>query len=123
MSHQRQPGLEWTRADLAAVMSLLLLGAIWLGWESAQPRIEFANQPPSQDQRVSAATDRIDPNTASAASMLRLGGIGPARAGAIIEYRNSHGPKAFKTVDDLTRIRGIGPGTIHRITPDLSLPE
>ena len=55
--------------------------------------------------------------------MLRLSGIGPARAGAIIEYRDAHGPNAFRTVADLTRVRGIGPGTIHRIAPDLSLPK
>jgi competence protein ComEA len=108
---------------LAAVVSLLLLGAIWLGWQSAQPRIEFADQPHAETQRVRAATDRIDPNTASEASMLRLGGIGPARAGAIIEFRKNHGPNAFRTVADLTSVRGIGPGTIHRIAPDLSLPK
>jgi len=123
MSHQRQPDLVWTRADLAAVMFLLLLGAIWLTWESAQPRIEFADQPLAKSQRVRAATDRIDPNTASAASMRRLGGIGPARAGAIIEYRSSHGPNAFRTAADLAGVHGIGPGTIHRIAPDLSLPK
>ncbi|MDP6543035.1 MAG: helix-hairpin-helix domain-containing protein [Phycisphaerae bacterium] len=123
MSHQRKPGLAWTRADLAAIIFLLLPGAIWLGWKSAQPRIGFTDQPPAETQRVRAATDRIDPNTASAVSMLRLRGIGPSRAKAIIEYRNSHGPNAFGTVGDLTRIRGIGPGTVHRIAPDLSLPR
>jgi len=123
MSHQRKPGLAWTRADLAAVMFLLLVGAIWLGWESGRPRIEFTGQPPAETQRVRAARDRIDPNTASAASMLRLRGIGPARAGAIIEYRDSHGPNVFRTVDDLAEINGIGPGTIHGIAPDLSLPK
>jgi len=123
MSHQRQPGLAWTPADLAAVMFLLLLGAVWLGWRAARPRIEFADQPQAETQRVRAATDRIDPNTASEASMLRLGGIGPARAGAIIKYRKDHGPNAFRTAADLTRIHGIGPGTIHRIAPDLSLPK
>jgi len=105
------------------MMSLLLLGAVWLGWQSAQPRIEFGDQPPAEDHRVRAATDKIDPNTASAASMLRLRGIGPAKAGEIIKYRDSHGPNAFGTVADLTRVRGIGPGTLHRIAPDLSLPK
>ena len=104
-------------------MSLLLPGLTWLGWESARPRIEFADQPPAETRRVSDATDRIDPNTASEASMLRLSGIGPARARAIVEYRRSHGPNAFRTAGDLIGVRGIGPGTIHRIEPDLSLPK
>ena len=115
--------MAWTRANLATVMSLLLLGAVRLGLESGRSHVEFTDQPPAQTLRVRGAADRIDPNTASAASMVRLSGIGPARASAIIEYRNSHGPGAFKTADDLTRIRGIGPGTIHRIAPDLSLPQ
>ena len=55
--------------------------------------------------------------------MLRLRGIGPARAGAIIEYRDSHGPNAFRTATDLIRVNGIGPGTIHGIATDLSLPK
>ena len=115
--------MEWTRADMAAVIGLLLVWAVLLGWESARQRIEFADQPPADSQRVRAVTDRIDPNTASAVSMLRLRGIGPARAGAIIEYRSSHGPNAFRTATDLTAVRGIGPGTVHRMAPDLSLPK
>jgi len=104
-------------------MSLLLLGTISLGWQAAKPRINFEDQPPANAQRVRAVTDLIDPNTASQASMLRLRGIGPAKAGAIIDYRTAHGPNAFGTVEDLTGVRGIGPGTVHRITPDLSLPK
>jgi competence ComEA-like helix-hairpin-helix protein len=102
---------------------LLIAGAVLIGWQSRRPRLVFTDQPPAQTQRVRQATDRIDPNTASAASMVRLSGIGPTRAASIIEYRDSHGPESFKTADDLDMIRGIGPGTIRRIAPDLSLPQ
>ena len=123
MSLQRKPELAWTRADLAAMMSILLLAAVWLGWESAKSRIEFADQPLANSLRVRDATDRIDPNTASLASMLRLRGIGRVKAGDIIEYRNSHGPNAFRTIGDLMQIHGIKEGTIHNIATDLSLPK
>jgi competence protein ComEA len=42
----------------------------------------------------------VDINTADAGTLAReLNGVGPARAQAIVAYRNEHGP--FKSVDDL----------------------
>ena len=113
----------WTRSDMTAIMSLLLIAAIWLGWASGKPRIEFADQPPTHAWRVSAATERIDPNTASEASMLRLRGIGPVKVRNIIEHRDARGPDAFKTAADLTDVKGIGPVTIRRISQELALPQ
>jgi len=59
------------------------------------------------------ATHRIDINTATAAELDLLPGIGPALAKRIIEYRDEHG--AFRRVDDLILVRGIGPKHIDRI--------
>ncbi|SCZ49175.1 ComEA family DNA-binding protein [Thiohalomonas denitrificans] len=36
-----------------------------------------------------------------------INGVGPARAEAIVAYREQHGP--FKSVEDLREIKGIGP--------------
>lgn len=47
----------------------------------------------------------IDINTASAAELDELPGIGPALADAIIEYRTDHGN--FGSVDELARVPGI----------------
>jgi competence protein ComEA len=48
----------------------------------------------------------VDINTADASTLAReLNGIGPARAQAIVAYRNEHGP--FKSVDDLALIKNI----------------
>lgn len=56
---------------------------------------------------------RINPNTASMASLVRLPGIGKARAIDIIYYRENQKPQevVFRTVRDLESIRGIGPKT------------
>jgi competence protein ComEA len=55
----------------------------------------------------------VDLNTADVATLSReLSGIGEARARAIIEHRQRHGP--FRSVDELALIRGIGPKTIER---------
>jgi len=110
------------RSDLAGIIVLCLCAAVWVTVRLNGPRITFADNPPADAQRLRAAEERIDPNTASVASMLRLRGIGPARAGAIVEYRNSRGTNAFEAADDLAEIRGIGPGTVRRIAGELSLP-
>lgn len=63
---------------------------------------------------------RINPNNASAASLVRLPGIGVARAEAIIAHREDFssidGNKAaFESADDLQKIKGIGPKTVENI--------
>ncbi|MCP4375415.1 MAG: helix-hairpin-helix domain-containing protein [bacterium] len=123
MLDHRKPELTWTRADLTVMMSLLLIGTVWIAWEATKARVEFTDQPLAETSRVRLATDRIDPNTASQASMLRLNGIGMARAKAIIEYRNLHGPDAFKCLKDLAKIDGIASGIIKQIAPEVSLPK
>jgi competence protein ComEA len=53
----------------------------------------------------------IDINTASEPELQRLPGIGPAMAKRIMEAR------PFTSVDDLDRVRGIGPATMDKLRP------
>ena len=62
----------------------------------------------------------INPNFASVASLTRLPGIGRARAEAIVAYReslrgNRIGEKAFEDLNDLQKVRGIGPKTAENM--------
>ena len=50
-------------------------------------------------------------NTANAATLQRVSGIGPVKAQAITDYRNQHG--LFRSLDELTRVRGVGPVTLE----------
>jgi competence protein ComEA len=61
----------------------------------------------------------ININTAAAAELELLPGIGPALAGRIIDYRTANGP--FRTVEDLTKVRGIGPKTLEKLRPRIRL--
>lgn len=64
--------------------------------------------------------DRVNINTASAGELASLNGVGAKTAQAIIDYREMMG--RFNTVDDLTKVKGIGTKTLeknrHRLTVD-----
>jgi len=62
---------------------------------------------------------RIPLNNASAAELERLPGIGPALARRIIAYRETHGN--FRVLQDLGHVKGIGPKTLDRLRPLVSL--
>jgi competence protein ComEA len=61
----------------------------------------------------------ININTASAAELTSIQGIGPAKAQSIIEYREKNG--TFKTVDDLKLVRGIGDKMLEQLRPQVTV--
>lgn len=62
----------------------------------------------------------VDINSADAETIsAELNGIGMAKAQAIVEYRKQHGP--FKSVDDLTLVKGIGERTVEINRKDILL--
>jgi competence ComEA-like helix-hairpin-helix protein len=54
-------------------------------------------------------------NHAGVEELSALPGIGPALAARIVAYRDSAGP--FRTVDELGRVRGIGPAKLAALRP------
>ena len=65
-------------------------------------------------------TDRlININTAGEDKLTSINGIGPSRAQAIIEYRESHG--AFKSIEDITQVSGIGDSTLEKIRDQITV--
>lgn len=65
-----------------------------------------------------ADADRpIDLNTAGEDELQQLRGVGPARAAAIVEWRERNGP--FVTVDELLEVSGIGPATLDGLVDDV----
>jgi competence ComEA-like helix-hairpin-helix protein len=65
--------------------------------------------------------EKINPNNAPAASLLRLPGIGTSRAEAIVAYRDNvikedNDSRAFRNCEDLQKIKGIGPITAQNIS-------
>jgi competence protein ComEA len=67
-------------------------------------------------QAASAAPVNI--NSADGPTLAReLKGIGETKAAAIIEYRTKHG--AFRTIDDLALVKGVGQKLVDRNRADL----
>jgi len=62
----------------------------------------------------------INPNYSPAASLVRLPGIGLARAQQIVSYRENFAGQnnsgtAFESADDLLKVKGLGPKTVENI--------
>ncbi len=61
----------------------------------------------------------ININTAGAAELQQVPGIGPSTAQKILDTRKSYG--AFKSVDDLLAIKGIGPKKLDKMRKYLTV--
>jgi competence protein ComEA len=55
----------------------------------------------------------IDINSASAAELETLPGIGPTYAQRIVEYREQNGP--FAAIEEVQEVKGIGPSTFEKL--------
>lgn len=100
------------RLILATAAALVLIGwgALFLiapVWQfPAEPAAAYA--PPDQDQVQKTDTaqgDLLDVNRADAEALTELPGIGPAKAAAIVAYREEHGP--FSSLEELEKVSGI----------------
>jgi competence protein ComEA len=96
---------------LAAVASLVTLppGIAQTATENT-PRA-----PPPARPGDAPAGARVNLNSAPAAELQTLPGVGPALAARIVAWRSEHGP--FRTPGELVQVRGIGPNTAARLAP------
>ncbi len=76
-------------------------------YPTAQTAYQALNAKQAQSQN-----NRININTASMGELATLHGVGAKTAHAIIEYRQTHG--AFASIDDLTKVKGIGVKTLEK---------
>lgn len=119
-------------AACGAILAALALVGLAHGYDRSRP-------PPEAPRIAPAAPDagaadggtaevarllegrRLDLNRASAEELELLPRIGPTLARRIVEDRARRGP--FRSVEELTRVRGIGPRTLEGIEPLATVAE
>jgi hypothetical protein len=116
-------GWDLHRADCAVLALLLAMWGALLVWQ-------IRRDVPYDPQTVNAAAvalvrERIDPNTASAASLRRLPDIGPKRAEAIIAQRALHpgSQPVFRRAEDMKIVEGFGPARIEELRGRAFFPD
>ncbi len=129
---------RFEKGVLLLTAGFVLFSAGWFlsGQRAAEPytvTVETApEEPPAPDPSLETAGEDgrpdsllpgevINVNAAGAGDLDRLPGIGPAKAEAILAYREEHGP--FQTVDGLLEVSGIGPVTLENLRPYVSVGE
>ncbi len=86
---------------------------------SADPPARPAASATSAASAAPSPDGVVNVNTASVEELVRVPGIGPARADAIVRLRER--VHQFRHVEDLVRVRGIGRATLRTMRPFLTL--
>lgn len=96
-------GTRWSPAGAAAVPAG--------GQQAAHARRGAGHSAVARRHRRDAPDSLVNVNTASAAALQALKGVGEKKARAIVAYRKAHG--AFASLDDFDDVPGIGPALIE----------
>jgi len=122
-SARRRYDFAWRHRNLGGLIVLCLLAAAMLGLHGFTQHVSFSRAIPVNRSRVEIASEKINPNVATIASLKRLSGIGPLKARDIVTYREAQEPNTFRSADDLAKVPGIGPSLVERTAPHLALPR
>ncbi|MGE0683226.1 MAG: ComEA family DNA-binding protein [Candidatus Binatia bacterium] len=105
---------KWGNRFLVVTVTAGLLGGASV-WSQVQKPVAPAPTIAPTTKTVMAVNPmgKVNINTADEAALMTLKGIGKGKAKTIIEYRQKNGP--FKSVDDLTKVKGIGDKTLTQL--------
>jgi competence protein ComEA len=110
-----------TRTDqvafgLLSAAALVLLVVYWIRLSNWGTRTVEIERLPTRQYEF-----RIDANSATWVEWGQIQGIGDGLARRIVADREQNGP--FRSVDDLTRVKGIGPKTLEHLRPWVRIAE
>jgi competence protein ComEA len=105
--------LAWPRSAQLVTAFLLGLATALLAVHS-YGYLRYGTRPTEQ-QRATTLTYQVDLNQAEQPELLQLPGIGESLAERILDYREAH--HGFRDIDELRKVRGIGPATMAKLRP------
>jgi competence protein ComEA len=92
---------------VALALFTMTLGGLSVVQAAQEPRAAVSNMLP------------LNLNTASAAELEKLPGVGPAMALRIVEYRQKSG--GFKRIEELMNVKGIGEKSFLKLKPQITV--
>jgi len=99
-------GTVWIALSLFFWLAVVFYGG------QARP-VEFGSPPTVDPVPFNLPDMRVNLNQAARSDLELLPSIGPALAGRIVVDRETEG--AFESLDDLQRVKGIGPKTVEKV--------
>lgn len=117
----RAAGGETAEADLSSVNRAILLkdqDKVYIPVKGENSPLDTTASQPSSTTSNNGG-EKIHLNSATIADLQKLNGVVQKKAEQIIAYREQNGP--FKSVDDLTKVSGIGEKTLAGFKDQLEL--
>ena len=106
--------------SVAAALFLGIILGVFIGHITSPKTLDFRDQhketlPSYTYPFKTNQTGKININIANEDELIMLPGIGEETAKRIIEYRNQFG--IFYSLDELTKVKGIGKNTVEKLRP------
>lgn len=103
----------WSRPAQGAAVLFLLLALALLGWHAWTAQ-RWGCRPATLEAEALLSSS-LDLNQADRVQLLQLPGVGESLAERIEAYRIQH--RGFRSVDELRKVRGIGPKLLEKLRP------
>jgi len=117
----------WNPAQRTVVAGILVALLALLTYRHLTRPTYLPNPLRTDGPRAHELVSRLNPNAATWEQIALLPNLGEKKAKAIVAYRDQYladhpGDLAFRTPDDLTKIKGIGDATVANLSPYLAFP-
>lgn len=125
---------DWLLDKKVYVVAVVLAAGAFFYWQQkpqpadnsallSQTKLQSSSQSAASRQTgassASSAAGKVNLNTATAADLQKLNGIGERKAEQIIAYREQKG--GFKSIDELKEVSGIGDKTFDALKDQITV--